>query len=106
MYRNISTQPSHWVSYVATVLVVFAVVAGCSHKAQAPQVAASSTILVARGSIAGATSNDDWYSAQQASQGDTLFGQKCAVCHGAKLQGAPVLHSEAGSSSLDTQVNQ
>jgi alcohol dehydrogenase (cytochrome c) len=36
-------------------------------------------------SVAGAT--DGWYSTQQAAQGATLFQAKCAVCHGAKLQG-------------------
>jgi PQQ-dependent dehydrogenase (methanol/ethanol family) len=31
--------------------------------------------------------NEDWYSAAQAAQGAALFTQKCAVCHGANLQG-------------------
>lgn len=39
-----------------------------------------------KGSIAGAVGND-WYSSAQAAQGKALFAQKCAVCHGANLQG-------------------
>src|SRR5580700_10024899 len=38
-------------------------------------------------SLAGSTGAEGWYSTAQAAQGATLFGQKCAVCHGAKLQG-------------------
>lgn len=38
-------------------------------------------------SIAGAVSDADWYSTEQAAQGQALFKQKCAVCHGANLQG-------------------
>ncbi len=41
----------------------------------------------AKKSLAGSTGNEGWYSTEQAAQGATLFGQKCAVCHGAKLQG-------------------
>jgi alcohol dehydrogenase (cytochrome c) len=37
-------------------------------------------------SVAGAIGND-WYSSEQAAQGRALFKQKCAVCHGANLQG-------------------
>jgi PQQ-dependent dehydrogenase (methanol/ethanol family) len=36
-------------------------------------------------SVAGTTAG--WYSTPQAAQGATLFAAKCAVCHGAKLQG-------------------
>ncbi len=38
-------------------------------------------------SIAGSKGTEGWYSTQQAAQGGTLFKQKCAVCHGDKLQG-------------------
>lgn len=38
-------------------------------------------------SVAGSTGNEGWYSTEQAAQGATLFAQKCAGCHGAKLQG-------------------
>ena len=38
-------------------------------------------------SLAGSTGAEGWYSTDQATQGATLFGQKCALCHGAKLQG-------------------
>jgi alcohol dehydrogenase (cytochrome c) len=43
--------------------------------------------VTAKKSLTGAIGNDDWYSADQAAQGKTLFAQKCALCHGAKLQG-------------------
>jgi alcohol dehydrogenase (cytochrome c) len=38
-------------------------------------------------SLAGSSGTEGWYSTDQAAQGATLFAQKCAVCHGAKLQG-------------------
>ncbi|MFY9739719.1 MAG: hypothetical protein WAK11_11795, partial [Candidatus Cybelea sp.] len=38
-------------------------------------------------SLAGSTAAEGWYSTEQAGQGATPFGQKCALCHGAKLQG-------------------
>ncbi|HEV3091742.1 MAG TPA: PQQ-binding-like beta-propeller repeat protein [Candidatus Cybelea sp.] len=38
-------------------------------------------------SIAGSTGSQGWYSQTQAAQGATIFAAKCAVCHGAKLQG-------------------
>lgn len=38
-------------------------------------------------SIAGSKGSEGWYSTQQADQGAALFKQKCAVCHGANLQG-------------------
>ncbi|HVR45439.1 MAG TPA: PQQ-binding-like beta-propeller repeat protein [Candidatus Binatia bacterium] len=41
----------------------------------------------ARGSIAGSLGSQGWYSTDQAAQGESLFKQKCAVCHGANLQG-------------------
>jgi glucose dehydrogenase/mono/diheme cytochrome c family protein len=49
-------------------------------------------VLAAAGGVAAKKSltgsiGDDWYSADQAAQGKTLFAQKCALCHGAKLQG-------------------
>lgn len=52
-------------------------------KVSASPVAAAS----AEKSLAGSTGNEGWYSTEQAGQGATLFAQKCAVCHGAKLQG-------------------
>lgn len=38
-------------------------------------------------SIAGSVGNQGWYSTDQAAQGAALFKEKCAVCHGANLQG-------------------
>ncbi|HLY02308.1 MAG TPA: PQQ-binding-like beta-propeller repeat protein [Candidatus Cybelea sp.] len=49
--------------------------------------AATASGATARHSIAGAVAGDDWYSVEQAAQGQTLFAQKCAVCHGVRLQG-------------------
>ena len=42
---------------------------------------------VAQRSIAGSTGNQGWYSSEQALQGAAIFKNKCAVCHGDKLQG-------------------
>lgn len=55
--------------------------------ALAAAVAARAATATPRPSIAGATGNEGWYSATQAAQGAQLFKQKCAVCHGANLQG-------------------
>ncbi len=55
-------------------IVATAALSGCGSAAAAQE------------SRAGAVGND-WYSTAQAAQGKVLFAQKCAVCHGAKLQG-------------------
>ena len=38
-------------------------------------------------SLSGSTGAEGWYTAPQAAAGAKLFSQKCAVCHGAQLQG-------------------
>jgi alcohol dehydrogenase (cytochrome c) len=55
---------------VALALVVLAATAG----------------VTAKKSLTGSVGND-WYSSDQAAQGKALFAEKCAVCHGANLQG-------------------
>jgi alcohol dehydrogenase (cytochrome c) len=47
----------------------------------------ASSATFASDSRAGATDPGDWYSTSQAERGATLFQQRCALCHGAKLQG-------------------
>lgn len=59
---------------------------GCNGGSQSQEHSAS-TGAPAKRSISGAIGAGDWYSTGQAKQGQVLFGQKCAVCHGAKLQG-------------------
>jgi PQQ-dependent dehydrogenase (methanol/ethanol family) len=49
--------------------------------------AAAAGGVTAKKSMTGAIGNNDWYSSDQAAQGKTLFAQKCALCHGANLQG-------------------
>jgi PQQ-dependent dehydrogenase (methanol/ethanol family) len=49
--------------------------------------AAAAGGVTAKKSLTGAIGNNDWYSADQAAQGKALFAQKCALCHGANLQG-------------------
>jgi len=54
--------------------------------AAAVVISACASAAADQGSRAGSIGSD-WYSANQAAQGATLFKQKCAVCHGANLQG-------------------
>jgi PQQ-dependent dehydrogenase (methanol/ethanol family) len=75
-------------------LLVFTLVAaaslaatGCNNSSRSQAVASATGSAPAKRSIAGAISSGDWYSADQAAQGAALFKEKCAVCHGAKLQG-------------------
>lgn len=80
IYRRV-LMASAW-AVAATCLTV----TGCSSGSRS-QAVATATGTAAKESIAGATSAADWYSADQAAQGEALFKQKCAVCHGANLQG-------------------
>lgn len=70
----------------ALAIVAALVVAGCNNSSGSKTVTASPSGATAKRSIAGSV-GDDWYSTEQAAQGGALFKQKCAVCHGAKLQG-------------------
>jgi alcohol dehydrogenase (cytochrome c) len=69
-----------------TIAMVAAGITACaSHAAEI-----SSSPIAATGSaksLAGSTGAQGWYSTDQAAQGAALFAQKCALCHGAKLQG-------------------
>jgi alcohol dehydrogenase (cytochrome c) len=60
---------------------------GCSSSSRSQPVTGSTGGATVKRSIAGAVGNDGWYSTEQAAQGAALFKQKCAVCHGANLQG-------------------
>ncbi|MFZ0364121.1 MAG: cytochrome c [Candidatus Cybelea sp.] len=54
--------------------------------AAAVAVSGCASAAAAQQSLTGSVGND-WCSTSQAAQGKALFAQKCAVCHGAKLQG-------------------
>ena len=71
-------------AFALTAAVVFA---GCTGTPRSPTETSSASKAASQRSIAGAVSAADWYSADQAAQGATLFKEKCAVCHGANLQG-------------------
>jgi mono/diheme cytochrome c family protein len=62
---------------------------GCAGNKEAGSqtVSAQPSSSAVKRSIAGSTVGTGWYSAEQAAQGEALFKQKCAVCHGAKLEG-------------------
>jgi alcohol dehydrogenase (cytochrome c) len=72
---------------VILALSALLVVVACSGKSQSETATASPQASTAKSSIAGSTGSQGWYSSEQAAQGAALFKQKCAVCHGAKLQG-------------------
>jgi alcohol dehydrogenase (cytochrome c) len=74
------------VSQLLVILAAFPVAAGCDSASRAQAATTSPGGTTASRSITGAIGND-WYSAAQAAQGKALFAAKCAVCHGAKLQG-------------------
>lgn len=70
-------------SFTAAALLV---VTGCNGGSRSQAVTGSPGALAKR-SVAGSVGSNDWYSVEQATQGAALFKQKCAVCHGANLQG-------------------
>lgn len=71
---------------IAVTVAILPPLNGCNSGSRA-QTEAETSGAPARRSIAGTVSQGDWYSADQAAQGAALFKQKCAVCHGANLQG-------------------
>lgn len=71
---------------IAFVVAVALSLSACTG-AKSPQATASASAEPERQSIAGSKGSEGWYSVRQADQGATLFKQKCAVCHGANLQG-------------------
>jgi outer membrane protein assembly factor BamB/mono/diheme cytochrome c family protein len=73
-------------AWPVTIAMVAVGMTACSPLAAAVSSSAAAATGNAR-SLAGSTGTEGWYSTDQAAQGATLFGQKCAVCHGAKLQG-------------------
>lgn len=74
-----------FIASAGAVTIACLTIAGCSSGSRSQSTTAATGAIVKK-SIAGATA-DDWYSADQATQGEALFKQKCAVCHGANLQG-------------------
>lgn len=68
--------------------VLAALLTGCNRTTESPanSSATAGTAPVQR-SIAGSKGDEGWYSSEQATQGEQVFKQKCAVCHGATLQG-------------------
>jgi alcohol dehydrogenase (cytochrome c) len=60
---------------------------GCNSGSRSQAVTGSTRSATPKRSIAGAVGSEGWYSTEQAAQGASLFKQKCAVCHGANLQG-------------------
>ncbi|MGC2634852.1 MAG: PQQ-binding-like beta-propeller repeat protein [Candidatus Cybelea sp.] len=72
-------------AWLVTIAMVAAGISACAAHAAVSKSPAAATGNAK--SLAGSTGDEGWYSRDQATQGATLFGQKCAVCHGAKLQG-------------------
>ncbi|MGR4065455.1 MAG: PQQ-binding-like beta-propeller repeat protein, partial [Vulcanimicrobiaceae bacterium] len=71
----------------ALCLAGFLALSACSNGSGSQTATAPPNPLSTPPSIAGSTGNEGWYSADQAAQGKALFAQKCAVCHGAELEG-------------------
>jgi S-disulfanyl-L-cysteine oxidoreductase SoxD len=65
---------------------------------------ASSSLLEAQSPTC--TVWDGLYTADQAARGKALFGDKCALCHGADLSGREMAPALAGSTFLDNWSNQ
>lgn len=84
-----------------TIIVAAAsLLSACTNAAKtetSTETSASASAAPEKQSIAGSKGSEGWYSTQQAEQGATLFKQKCAVCHGANLQGG------AGPTLVGTQ---
>jgi alcohol dehydrogenase (cytochrome c) len=76
------------ITFAACVIVAASLAAaGCNSGSRSHPAAQSTGASTPKRSIAGAAGAQDWYSSEQAAQGETLFKQKCAVCHGDQLQG-------------------
>jgi alcohol dehydrogenase (cytochrome c) len=74
----------------AFVVFASAITTGCTNRSHSQEGSAAvnaTAATSAKRSIAGSVGSQGWYSTQQAAQGASLFKQKCAVCHGANLQG-------------------
>jgi alcohol dehydrogenase (cytochrome c) len=80
-----------WSSLIfAFVVFASAIATGCTNspRSQGGSTTANPTAATsAKRSIAGSVGGQGWYSAAQGVQGESLFKEKCAVCHGANLQG-------------------
>jgi alcohol dehydrogenase (cytochrome c) len=86
--RRIS-MPRHTRYALAFTLAIATALAltGCNTGYRSAATPAPTSEATAKRSIAGSVGNEGWYSATQAAQGAAVFKQKCAVCHGANLQG-------------------
>lgn len=76
--------------FQAVIVLTFGVslgIVGCNSGSQLQTTTGSTRGSTAKPSIAGSVGDQGWYSTAQAAQGAALFKQKCAVCHGASLQG-------------------